>query len=82
MDWDLFVFRHYINLFNFYRKRIFNLFKEIFSNNLPNNLSPDVKYAYDTFIKSIDIIVLRAKQLKINLKDKSFKTSAYILRLF
>ena len=38
--------------FNFYRKRIFNLFKEIFSNNLPNNLSPDVKYAYDTFIKS------------------------------
>ena len=36
----------------FYRKRIFNLFKEIISNNLPDNLSPDVKYAYDTFVKS------------------------------
>lgn len=37
---------------NFYRKRIFNLFKEIISNNNPNDLSPDVKYAYDTFIKA------------------------------
>ena len=37
---------------NFYRKRIFNLFKEIISNNSPQDLSPDVKYAYDTFIKS------------------------------
>jgi hypothetical protein len=37
---------------NFYRKRIFNLFKEIISNNHPNDLSPDVKYAYDTFIKA------------------------------
>lgn len=37
---------------NFYRKRIFNLFKEIISNNNQNNISPDVKYAYDTFIKS------------------------------
>lgn len=37
---------------NFYRKRIFNLFKELISNNKPNDLSPDVKYAYDTFIKS------------------------------
>ncbi len=36
----------------FYKKRIFNLFKEIISNNLPDDLSPDVKYAYDTFIKS------------------------------
>jgi hypothetical protein len=38
--------------FNFYRKRIFNLFKEIISNNTPSNLPPDVKYTYDTFIKS------------------------------
>jgi len=38
--------------FIFYRKRIFNLFKELISNNKPNDLSPDVKYAYDTFIKS------------------------------
>jgi hypothetical protein len=36
----------------FYRKRIFNLFKDIISNNPPQNLAPDVKYAYDTFIKS------------------------------
>jgi hypothetical protein len=38
--------------FQFYRKRIFNLFKELITNNQPNGLSPDVKYAYDTFIKS------------------------------
>jgi len=37
---------------NFYRKRIFNLFKEIISNNQPKDLASDVKYAYDTFIKS------------------------------
>jgi hypothetical protein len=36
----------------FYRKRIFNLFKEIITNNSPDNLGPDVKYAYDNFIKS------------------------------
>jgi hypothetical protein len=36
----------------FYRKRIFNLFKELITNNHPEELSPDVKYAYDTFIKS------------------------------
>lgn len=36
----------------FYRKRIFNLFKEIINNTPPKDLSPDVKYAYDTFIKS------------------------------
>lgn len=38
--------------FKFYRKRIFNLFKIIISCNSPTDLSPDVKYAYDTFIKS------------------------------
>jgi len=38
--------------FQFYRKRIFNLFKELITNNTPKELSPDVKYAYDTFIKS------------------------------
>jgi len=36
----------------FYRKRIFNLFKEIISNNPPKDLSPEVSYSYDTFIKS------------------------------
>lgn len=38
--------------FNFYRKRIFNLFKEIITNNSRKDLSPDVKYAYDTFVKA------------------------------
>jgi len=38
--------------FLFYRKRIFNLFKELINKNVPEDLSPDVKYAYDTFIKS------------------------------
>jgi hypothetical protein len=37
---------------NFYRKRIYNLFKEIISNKPPDDLQPDVKYAYDTFIKT------------------------------
>ena len=37
---------------SFYRKRIFNLFKEIISNSSPKDLSPDVKYAYDTFVKA------------------------------
>jgi hypothetical protein len=38
--------------FNFYRKRIYNLFKEIISNQSPSDMPPDVKYAYDTFIKA------------------------------
>lgn len=37
---------------NFYRKRIYHLFKEILSNKTPEDLQPDVKYAYDTFIKA------------------------------
>ena len=37
---------------NFYRKRSYNLFKEIISGNNPENLPPDVKYAYDNFINS------------------------------
>ena len=36
----------------FYRKRTFNLFKEIINGNIPDNLSPDVKYAYDNFINT------------------------------
>ena len=36
----------------FYRKRIYNLFKEVISNNAPDDLPPDVKYAYDTFLNS------------------------------
>jgi hypothetical protein len=38
--------------FKFYRKRIFNLFKDLISNAGPKDLPPDVKYSYDTFIKS------------------------------
>ena len=36
----------------FYRKRINNLFKELVNNEKPDDLPPDVKYAYDTFIKA------------------------------
>jgi hypothetical protein len=36
----------------FYRKRIYNLFKDIISNNPPSDMPPDVKYSYDTFIKA------------------------------
>ena len=37
----------------FYKKRIYNLFKEILINKSePENLFPDVKYAYDNFINS------------------------------
>ena len=38
--------------FQFYKKRITNLFKELVNNDYPEDLSPDVKYAYDTFIKT------------------------------
>jgi len=36
----------------FYRKRTFNLFKEMMNGNAPENLLPDVKYAYDNFYNS------------------------------
>jgi hypothetical protein len=37
----------------FYKKRIYNLFKEILINKSePENLFPDVKYAYDNFINA------------------------------
>jgi hypothetical protein len=36
----------------FYRKRTYNLFKEIINGNTPEDLLPDVKYAYDNFINS------------------------------
>jgi hypothetical protein len=36
----------------FYRKRTYNLFKEIINGNTPEDLSPDVKYAYDNFVNS------------------------------
>ena len=34
----------------FYKKRIYNLFKEIITGNSPNDLLPDVKYAYSNFL--------------------------------
>ncbi len=37
---------------NFYRKRTYNLFKEIISGNIPKDLAPDVKYTYDNFVNS------------------------------
>ena len=37
----------------FYKKRIYNLFKELLINKLePDNLLPDVKYAYDNFVNA------------------------------
>jgi hypothetical protein len=36
----------------FYKKRIFNLFKDIITGSEPSELVPDVKYAYDNFINS------------------------------
>jgi len=36
----------------FYRKRTYNLFKELINGNAPEDLLPDVKYAYDNFVKS------------------------------
>ena len=36
----------------FYRKRTFNLFKEMINGNLPEDLLPDIKYAYDNFINA------------------------------
>jgi hypothetical protein len=36
----------------FYRKRIYNLFKEIINETPPNDLFLDVKSTYDTFVKS------------------------------
>ena len=36
----------------FYRKRSYNLFKEMISGNAPEDLLPDVKYSYDNFINS------------------------------
>ena len=35
----------------FYRKRIFNLTKELLSNEEPANLLPDVKHAFDNYMK-------------------------------
>ena len=35
----------------FYRKRIFNLTKEILNNEEPTDILPDVKYAFDNYVK-------------------------------
>lgn len=39
--------------FKFYRKRIFNLFKVMICNEESLDITPDVKYAYTNFIKSL-----------------------------
>ena len=36
----------------FYKKRIFNLFKNMITENEPSELLPDVKYSYDNFVIS------------------------------
>jgi len=55
----------------FYRKRTYNLFKEMITGNDPEDLLPDVKYAYDNFInccihyfKTIDNNDLRQAEYK------------------
>jgi len=55
----------------FYKKRIYNLFKEIITGDEPRDLLPDVKYAYDNFIdscihyfKTIDNNDLRQEEYK------------------
>jgi len=70
---------------NFYRKRIFNLFKEMINNNSPQELPQDVKYAYDNFIESTihyfktidnnDIIQSEYKDItNVSLQDTSSNT--------
>ena len=55
----------------FYRKRTYNLFKELITGNHPTDLLPDVKYAYDNFVnasihyfKTIDNNDLRQEEYK------------------
>jgi hypothetical protein len=55
----------------FYRKRTYNLFKELITGNHPKDLLPDVKYAYDNFVnasihyfKTIDNNDLRQEEYK------------------
>jgi hypothetical protein len=55
----------------FYKKRIYNLFKEIITGDEPVDLLPDVKYAYDNFVdscihyfKTIDNNDLRQEEYK------------------
>ena len=65
----------------FYRKRIFNLFKEIINGNQPEDLSPDVKYAYDNFMNTTiqyfktidnnDIIQSEYKDITFSLDNSS-----------
>ena len=43
----------------FYRKRIYNLFKDMISENSPNNLLLDVKYAYENYINAKTIAQCR-----------------------
>ena len=59
----------------FYKKRVYNLFKEIITGNSPDDLLPDVKYAYSNFLNASisyfktvdnnDIIQSEYKDMKI-----------------
>jgi hypothetical protein len=67
--------------YNFYRKRIYNLFKEIISNKIPKDLPPDVKYSYDTFIKASihyfkiidnnDLLQEEYKDINVQIQEKN-----------
>ena len=64
----------------FYKKRIYNLFKEIISGNSPDDLLPDVKYAYSNFLnasisyfKTVD----NNDIIQSEYKDMEFPTEIY-----
>lgn len=64
---------------NFYRKRIYNLFKELIKKNSTTEIPPDIEYAYNTFIKaaihhfkaedSNDILQEEYKDFEVSLDD-------------
>jgi len=72
---------------NFYRKRSFHLFKEMINGNSPEDLPPDVKYAYNNFItqtiqyfKTIDnndILQSEYKDLEESSEDHVTNDSSY-----
>lgn len=69
--------------FKFYRKRIFNLFKDIISNNASNDLTPDVKYAYDSFVKTtIDYFKVIDNNDLLQEEYNNIKTEENILNEF
>ncbi len=58
--------------FNFYKQRIYDLFKDLINESISSDIPPDLKYAFDTFIKtSIDYFKLVDNNdlLQVNFND-------------